>query len=112
MSLVYELDIKDSSSMADLDVSKLSKFQIEVLETYINHKTEIDHRISSSLVKWTINSIARVDLALLRLCITEALFVDEIPYKVAIDEVIEIAKVYGDEKSPKFINGIIARCLE
>lgn len=112
MSLLYELDIKDSSNMADVDISTLSDFQLMVLKTYLDNKIQIDDKISNTLVKWTMSSLARVDLALLRLCITESLYIEEIPYKVAIDEAIEIAKIYGDEKSTKFINGIMRQCLE
>ncbi len=112
MSLIYELDIKDSTNLSDIDISTLSDFQISVLDAYIKNKSKIDEMISSSLVGWKIDSIARVELALLRLCLTEAIYVEEVPYKVAINEAIEISKLYADDKAPKFINGIIRKCID
>ncbi|MCG4471040.1 transcription antitermination factor NusB, partial [Lawsonibacter sp. DFI.6.74] len=56
---------------------------------------------------WTINRMAKVDLAILRLAICEILYMSEMPTKVSINEAIELAKLYCDDKSPKFINGIL-----
>ena len=51
--------------------------------------------------------MAKVDLAILRLAVCEILYVPNIPTKVSINEAIELAKLYCDDKSPKFINGIL-----
>ncbi len=112
MSLIYELDIKDSIDRKDIDISVLSEFQLEVLDNYINNKSLIDEKISASLVGWKIDSIAKVELALLRLSLTEILYVEEVPYKVSINEAIEISKQYADDKAPKFINGIMRKCVD
>lgn len=112
MALIYELDIKESSSITDVDVSDFSDYQLDVVNTYLDNKEEIDQKIEDALVNWTMDSIAKVDLAILRLCITESFFVDEIPYKVAINEAVEIAKEYGDDKSQKFVNGIMRQCID
>ena len=68
---------------------------------------EIDAMINKYAKNWSVNRMAKVDLAILRLAICEILFVEEIPNKVSINEAIEMAKLYCDDKTPKFINGIL-----
>lgn len=61
--------------------------------------------------KWTIERISKIDIAILKLAIYEILY-SEVPYKVAINEAIELAKKYGDENSKKFVNGILASIVK
>ncbi|MGL4796678.1 MAG: transcription antitermination factor NusB [Paraclostridium sp.] len=83
----------------------------DYLNTIINnikeHKTEIDSLINKYAKNWTVNRMAKVDLAILRLATCEILYALNIPTKVSINEAIELAKLYCDDKSPKFINGIL-----
>ncbi len=112
MSLIYELDIKESENKADINIADLSEYQLFVLDEYIKNKDDIDEKISSSLEGWKIESIAKVELAILRLCLLESIYVEEVPFKVAINEAIEISKLYADDKAPKFINGVIRKCID
>ena len=74
--------------------------------------SEIESKISENLKQdWKIDRISKVDLALLKLAIYEILYTDT-PYKVAINEVIELSKKYGDEKSANFINGVLASIVK
>ncbi len=111
MTLIYQLDIKDSENRSDIDVSDLSEYQLYVLDQYLKNKEIIDKKIENALEGWKMSSIARVELAILRLSLCEIIYVDDVPYKVAINEAIEIAKLYADEKAPSFINGVIKKCL-
>lgn len=61
--------------------------------------------------KWTIERISKIDVAILKLAIYEILY-SEVPYKVAINEAIELAKKYGDDNSKKFVNGILASIVK
>ena len=60
---------------------------------------------------WTIERISKVDLALLKLAIYEILFTDT-PYKVAINEVVELSKKYSEDGSSNFINGVLASIVK
>lgn len=72
----------------------------------------IENKISENLKKdWKLDRISKVNLVLLKLAIYEILYT-EVPYKVAINEVIELSKKYGDETSPNFINGILASIVK
>lgn len=67
---------------------------------------EIDKSILSKLKNWTISRIFKIDLAVLRLAIYEVLYTD-VPYKVAINEAVELAKKYGNDESYTFVNGVL-----
>jgi len=68
---------------------------------------KIDQIISKAAPEWPIEQINRIDLSILRLSIWELLIKCKEPPKVIIDEAIELAKSYGSEKSPSFINGVL-----
>jgi N utilization substance protein B len=87
----------------------LTKLVLGVVE----HKNEIDPFIKENLEKWTMGRLATVDRNLLRIAIYELLyFRNEIPENVILDEAIEIAKIYGDEQSSRFINGVLSKVKE
>ena len=72
----------------------------------------IKEKISNNLKSgWTIERISKIDLALLKIAIYEILFTDT-PYKVAINEAIELSKKYGEDNSSNFINGILASIVK
>lgn len=70
------------------------------------HNT-IDELINKYAKNWSVNRMPKVDLSILRLSICELLCLNQIPEKVSINEAVEIAKIYCDDKTPKFINGIL-----
>ncbi len=88
------------------------KQDIEYVKNTINgilkEKENICKLISDNLAtKWTIERISKVDLVILKLAIYEVKNTD-IPFKVAINEAVELAKTYGDDNSKMFINGVLA----
>ena len=72
----------------------------------------IDEIILSKLKNWSLDRIAKIDLAILRLAIYEILYVDSIPVKVSANEAVELAKTYGNNDSKSFVNGVIAKVIE
>ena len=73
---------------------------------------EITELISKNLkTGWTIDRISTVDLSLLKSAIYEIKY-GEIPYKIAINEAVNLAKKYGEEQSSSFVNGILAKVVE
>ncbi|WP_026563638.1 transcription antitermination factor NusB [Bacillus sp. UNC41MFS5] len=76
----------------------------------IEQKAEIDNLISDNLEKWSMDRLATVDRNLLRIAAYEMKFFrTEVPENVILDEAIEIAKIYGDDQSSKFINGVLSK---
>ena len=91
-----------SISSADSDFIKMQVFGVrENLEF-------IDNTIERYITGWSLARIAKVDLAILRLAIYELAFMPDIPTRVCINEAVELAKTYGDDDSPAFVNGLLA----
>lgn len=72
---------------------------------------DIDAHIERAAPEWPLNKIAKVDLAVLRLATSELLDHKE-PPKVIIDEAVELAKEFGNDASPKFVNGVLGTILK
>ena len=71
------------------------------------HKAEIDEEIEKHLQGWKKTRISPVSMAILRLAAYEMLYISDIPAKVSINEAIDLAKKYDDEKSYSFVNGVL-----
>ena len=70
---------------------------------------EIDAVISEASKGWKVSRMVKVDLTLIRLAVYEMKYEEDIPVKVAINEAIELAKQYGTDDSPSFVNGVLAK---
>lgn len=121
MQLVYQMDITGDFEVADLSIVEESvraagkKQAVETLMAVQDHHEDIDRLINDNLDNWTLERIAKTDLAILRTAVAEMLYVDSIPVSVSINEAVDLAKKYGDERSYAFINSIlgkISRSLE
>lgn len=86
---------------------------------YIKEKTEkilaliaeLDASINAQSVGWTTERMGKVDLTIMRLAFYEMKYDEDIPVSVAINEAVELAKRYGTENSPSFINGVLAKLI-
>jgi len=78
----------------------------------ISHLEKIDQSISTFAPKWPIAKINQVDLSILRCAIWELLFQKNTPPKVIIDEAVELAKEFGTDSSPSFVNGCLGGILK
>lgn len=88
--------------------SKDVQYVEQILEFFLEHKSEIDQRISDNLNKqWTLKRLGNVERTILRLGVIEILYQEDVPKKVAINEALELAKQFADEKSKKLVNGIL-----
>jgi len=84
----------------------------ETIKGILANREKIENEIKGNIKEgWSMERISKVDLALLKLGIYEMLFAN-IPYKVVINEVVELSKKYGNEKSQSFINGVLANVLK
>ena len=88
------------------------KYIKDIVNGTSKNSEEILELIRNNLKKdWNLERISKVNLALLKLAIYEIQY-KEIPFKVAINEAVELAKTYGEESSPVFINGILASIVK
>lgn len=84
------------------------QFVNDVLTNLAEHYQEINDKISSKLKGYTIQRLFKVDLSILILAVIELDYIKQNPKQVVINECVELAKKYSTDKSPKFINGILA----
>lgn len=100
-------------SLEGIDIDEaIDKEYIKKICLTIKEKNEmINSLINSNAKNWSVDRIAKVDLAILKLAIAEIIAIDDIPQKVSVNEAIELAKIYCDDKSPKFINGILGSVI-
>lgn len=89
-------------------VSEDLDFANKIVKTFSEHQTEIDEIISTHLKGYTLERLYKIDRAIISLAIIELNFIKENPKEVVINEAVELAKKYSTEKSPRFINGLLA----
>ncbi|MEM8613544.1 MAG: transcription antitermination factor NusB [Cyanobacteria bacterium P01_H01_bin.105] len=82
-----------------------------IITQLIQHRDEIDQQLDSAMVGWNLKRLARVDRDILRIALTEILYM-AVDKRIAIDESIEIAKRYSDEDGYRFINGVMRRVTD
>ncbi len=114
MQILYQLDVNNEFDvdeqgkyLENLEMGKQEEYCRNLLSLVCNKKSEIDEKISANCRNWTVSRMPKTDLAVLRLAVCEILFLDEMPDSVSINEAVELAKKYGDEKSSSYINGIL-----
>lgn len=116
--LIYSLEIQKQDNLQEAIDLFLESNEIEdkSAKEYINdailgiekNKEKIVEQIEKNLKKdWKIDRISKIDLAILKLAIYEIQY-KELPFKVVINEAVELAKKYGEDSSKNFVNGILA----
>jgi N utilization substance protein B len=83
-------------------------FLVTLVHGTVDHMNEIDEQIEKNVKHWTIERIGKVDRNVLRLAIFEMAYLEEIPEKVAMNEAIDLAKIFGGEQSGRFVNGVLS----
>ena len=82
-------------------------FARELVTGVLTNKERIDNMIQAHAPAWPVAQLAAIDRNILRLAMFEILLNNKVPVKVAINEAVELAKTFGSENSPKFINGVL-----
>ncbi len=111
---LFEVDIAhhqpDVVLAARLEETPLTEegqqFARELVHGVLSHQTVVDDLIAAVAPQWPLDQIAKADVNILRLAIYE-LLAGRVPMKVAINEAVELAKVYGGDSSPRFVNGVL-----
>lgn len=115
MQALFSMDINDDFSIESLNLFMENNLFLGDEVDYINRVVPdilekmdvVDSTIEKNLKGWTIQRLAKVDRQILRIAVYEFLYKDDIPPEVSINEAVEIARIYGSDDSPKFINGIL-----
>ncbi len=89
--------------------SKQREYIDSCLRTFLENREYVDSLISGASKRWSISRLARADLAILRLAVTEMKLIEDVPEAAAVSEAVELAKIYSTEKSPSYVNGVLGR---
>ena len=123
MNILYSLQINKSTDELEdqLNIFEESENIVDAetkgyISDVINGISQNSEGITNEIKKnikqdWTIDRISKIDLALLKLGIYEMLY-SKLPYKVVVNEVVELAKRYGDDNSKAFVNGVLASIIK
>lgn len=119
--LLYSNEIQKDMDEEQIDIfltenniegEELVKYVKEIFEGTKKYTQEINELISQNLKEnWTIERISKIDIAILKLAIYELIY-SKVPYKVVINEAVELAKKYGEDSSKSFVNGILASIVK
>lgn len=115
LEILYEVDIAEHVA-EDVIARRLKEqpmesagiaFTEELVNGVIQHMAEMDLLISEYAPEWPLDQMAVIDRNILRIAIFEFLIDSSTPVKVAINEAVELAKLYGADSAPRFINGVL-----
>ena len=119
--LVYEIEVQKETENEQFEIflenneitnENVIQYLKDIKEGINNNIDEINSLITNNLKdNWSLNRISKINLSLIKLAIYEMVY-KGLPYKVAINEVVELAKKYADESAPVFINGILASVVK
>ena len=115
--LIFQMDFHEKDREEELkemffgENPNLSQGDRDFIEGLVScaceNRDEIDELIGKYAKGWKVSRMSKVDLAILRLAVCEMVFVKETPFRVVINEAVELAKKYSSDEAPAFINGIL-----
>lgn len=120
-TLLFRVEFHDEEDLKEQDTLYLNEIEkiTEEEKSYITDRverivallSEIDKKIAEISKGWKLNRIGKVELTILRLGVFEILYDEDIPSGVAINEAVELAKLFGGDTSSSFINGVLAKLI-
>ncbi|WP_026022012.1 transcription antitermination factor NusB [Kurthia massiliensis] len=103
-----ELTIEEAMAYV-LEEEKTDAFFEQVVRGTVENQEAIDASLTDKLENWSLNRLAKVDRTILRLAVYELLYTPDTPQSVVMNEAIELSKTFGDDKSSKFVNGVLSK---
>ena len=115
LKFLYQLEFNEGGLKDQMDSfedrlscqDEVKEFMVELVDKVVDNKKEIDLTLKKYSEHWALDRMTVIDRNILRLGVCELTHSQTIPPKVVINEAVEIAKKYGSEESPDFINGIL-----
>lgn len=87
--------------------SETRAFATELLDSIAENGKTIDRRLDAGASNWDLSRMSIVDRCILRMAVAEFLYLTDVPWKTTIDEAVELARRYGGDDSPRFVNGVL-----
>ena len=108
--VVLALEIAEMTALEY--TGEVKNYVLQIASIYKENSGEIDSLIKKFAKGWDIERLVKIDKDILRIAISELLYVDSVPVKVVIDEALELAKKYSTDDSASFINGILGKVVD
>ena len=106
-------DFKENTDVTNVDLSDVDmEYITRILKGIKDNQEQLDKQIEQYLINWKLYRLSKVDLSILRIATYEILFEEDIPDKVSVNEAIELAKKFSEEKSATFINGVLGSMIK
>ncbi len=112
--MLFEADFKQDENYEEFYTSALDiggyeddEYLKNVFFGVLDTKGTLDAEIAATAKGWKLNRLSKVVLNIMRISVYEMLNMSDVPYAVSINEAVELAKKYDDEKAPKFVNGVL-----
>nr|WP_106779810.1 transcription antitermination factor NusB [Lysinibacillus timonensis] len=116
MQVLFQLDnielTKEEAISHVLDGEKSDSFFESLVNGTTENLQEIDAALVKNLENWSLTRLPKIERTVLRLAVFELMFMKDTPKSVVLNEAIELCKTYGDEKSSKFVNGVLSKFVE
>jgi N utilization substance protein B len=120
LQALYEIDLTDhgigtvmENRFKETEIEeRLQKFALDIVRGIVPIREKLDEYIAEHAPEWPIDQVSTIDRNLLRIALWEFIVYGETPVKVAINEAIELAKIYGSDSTPRFVNGVLGSLAE
>jgi N utilization substance protein B len=120
LQVLYEIDLTGhppgtvlEERLAEMPLEeKLSEFASQIVMGVLPLLEKLDHFIAQHAPEWPLEQVASIDRNILRIALWEIAASNQTPIKVAINEAVELAKVYGSDSTPRFVNGVLGSLAE
>lgn len=90
----------------------IDPFYESLVKGTTEHRDEIDATLAEKLENWSLDRLPKIERTVLRLAVYELLHHEDVPHRVVLNEAIELCKQFGDEKSGRFVNGVLSKFEE
>lgn len=112
LQTLFQLDnieIPVEEAMGFIMEDKKNQFYEKLVTGTMNHREEIDAALVKQLEHWSLDRLHKIERTVLRLAVFELLYNEDVPERVVMNEAIELCKTFGDEKSGRFVNGVLSK---
>ena len=116
LQVLYTSEITDESPAAIAEGNSrldedgpLPEYALKLVLGVESHRCAIDNHLAATSENWSLARMPIVDRSILRLATFEMMYIDDVPTSVTINEAVELAKKFGGDESPSFVNGILAK---
>ncbi|MHA6259530.1 transcription antitermination factor NusB [Sporosarcina sp. CAU 1771] len=109
---LFQLDNTDLSvddAIMYITEEPANQFYETLVRGMVENKEVIDAALKENLENWSLDRLPKIERTVLRLAVYELLFNEDVPDRVVLNEAIELCKTFGDEKSGRFVNGVLSK---